>query len=245
MIEKEEAAYHIASRHTISPAPTMLLAEEGAYDLLVKDERPKQSQHQNKSNNLRQSISVVAVAVLLFTCLLTVCAFINDAESRRKAEAPGFPEPPESYNCGSSPSTARARNCSFDIMSFSWLPAPCYDGALTDEFLSRSDWSWWRYADQMNEERETVPQSVVGIGEHDSLFVVWEYHLQHCLFMWQKLHRALSPDGGYVDTYISNLNHTMHCQKMLMLRGVELSEVNTMIRIKYPDCVRIGTNGTR
>ena len=74
------------------------------------------------------------------------------------------------------------------------------------------------------------------LGEQD-LYVRWEHHLHHCAYMWSKLHRAVKR-GGPIDEYIANYHHTIHCGKMLVdeHRLYDLEDINTIIKVKYPEC---------
>jgi hypothetical protein len=137
--------------------------------------------------------------------------------------------------CGASFGEAKALGCHFDIISFSWLPERCYDAELSQKFDKLAVWEW--YID--HNKTQPVAKSEALTGELDGLYVNWEYHVQHCVYMWEKMHRALLGDGKRaVDSYIGIYAHTQHCGKMLLSRGegFELSNFNTRIRVKYPDC---------
>jgi len=135
--------------------------------------------------------------------------------------------------CGRSAAEAESQGCHFDIMSFCWLPDACYDAELSDEFRAHN-WEWFLDANQT----ESVPQAEALSGVHPRLFVNWEYHLKHCTYMWRKLHRAVLGKGNMaIDSYIGSYAHTRHCEHTLLTdREVGLAEVNTIIRVKYPDC---------
>jgi hypothetical protein len=137
--------------------------------------------------------------------------------------------------CGSTPVEARERGCRFDVNSFCWLPAPCDDEALAREFEQLAAWEWFR------DENKTQPLSgeQVATGEFTDLHVSWEYHLQHCTFMWRKLHRAILGRGGKaaVDSYIGEMKHTRHCADMLLnYRDEPLDTFDTFIVVKFPHC---------
>ena len=137
--------------------------------------------------------------------------------------------------CGSSPTEARALGCTFDIISFCWLPSRCYDAGLSQKFDKLADWEW--YLD--HNKTQPVAKSDALTGELDGLYVSWEYHVQHCVYMWEKMHRAFLGGGKRtLDGYIGVFSHTEHCGKMLLSRGegFELSDFNTRIKVKYPDC---------
>lgn len=134
-------------------------------------------------------------------------------------------------NCGNSTSDAVKAGCSFDIMSFTWSLPECFDEELEADFLAYKKWSWWFDP----EGKKPVPFEDVRAGRYTDLFVTWEYHLVHCTFMWRKMHNAIIAQRP-IDSYIGNTNHTMHCSMELLDRIRGMNELNTRIRIKFPDC---------
>jgi hypothetical protein len=142
-------------------------------------------------------------------------------------------ESTEAPRCGTSAMDAISQHCWFDVMSFSWLPEPCFDNVLTAEFLNVTSWRW--YGDpQGNHE---IPYETIETGEIDEAFVSAQYHVTHCVMMWKKMHRAIS-NGWPIDSYIGSLNHTEHCSRMLLTQGSPDAgtNLNTIIRAKYPSC---------
>lgn len=145
-----------------------------------------------------------------------------------------------SIDCGSSAAEAVAAGCTFDLMSFSWLAPACFDEDLTHEFLALQDWRWFlpqplpanALTNASVSPPITVPTTNVSHGTQDML-VSNKYHFYHCAFMWRKLHRA-AMGVRYVDSYIWNYEHTLHCEGMMKLQ--DLDRVETMIRVKYPSC---------
>ncbi|TGJ81224.1 hypothetical protein E0Z10_g7538 [Xylaria hypoxylon] len=139
--------------------------------------------------------------------------------------------------CGSTPEEAKARKCNFDTISFCWLPDECYDSDLVDTFEATRNWEY--YADPKGTQPISREELVGGHG--NNLWVSWEYHLRHCMFMWMKLQRAVlakgNPDLPQIDSYIASLNHTNHCATILLTdRDVAFSTLNTETLVKYPDC---------
>ena len=134
-------------------------------------------------------------------------------------------------SCGNSSTEALAAGCEFDIMSFTWSRPACFDRDLMNDFLVLQNWTWW--FDDAGE----LPLNLADVeaGQHQQLFVTWEYHLVHCTYMWKKMHRAISA-GRPVDSYIGSINHTNHCEMMLLTHEVDMGERNTIIRVKYPSC---------
>lgn len=147
-------------------------------------------------------------------------------------------------SCGNTTSSARRANCTFDIMSFSWLPSACDDPKLTAEFSRVRNWTWWLDTDKMT----FVPFEEVARGDHSELFVAREYHMYHCTYMWKKLHRGLlksqqnAEKRGIMDSYIGNYGHTSHCEMMLLGMEEDGGEINkdatdTAILMKFTQCV--------
>lgn len=133
--------------------------------------------------------------------------------------------------CGSSRAEALNHGCEFDVMSFSWLPAHCYDKDLTEDFLAAANWTWT--TDEIGQ--EVVPFTEVSLGLHDELFVTWSFHLFHCAYAWRKLHRDL--EAGHVDSYLANIEHTHHCsQTLLEAAEYDHQSRNTIIRTKFVEC---------
>ncbi|TQS32735.1 hypothetical protein Golomagni_06943 [Golovinomyces magnicellulatus] len=133
--------------------------------------------------------------------------------------------------CGDTPESAIRNGCKFDIMSFAWSRPECFDAELMEEFLSRYNWTWWR--DPAGQ--HAVSFRDVSAGQNPELFVSWEYHKAHCTFMWKKMHKAILHQKP-LDSYIGNLHHTLHCEKMLLSHDTSLMEIKTVIKTKYPDC---------
>jgi hypothetical protein len=137
----------------------------------------------------------------------------------------------DTLSCGNSSAEALAAGCEFDIMSFTWSPEACFDRELMDDFLARKNWTWW-----VNEVDEMPLQLLdVQYGQYLQLFVTWEYHLFHCTYMWKKMHRAIRA-GRPLDSYIANINHTNHCEMMLLDHTMDLDARSTIIAVKYPFC---------
>ncbi|KAI3326736.1 hypothetical protein HD806DRAFT_520474 [Xylariaceae sp. AK1471] len=139
--------------------------------------------------------------------------------------------------CGSTAKEAQARGCTFDPISFCWLPDECYDSELVATFEATRTWEL--YADEAGKVPVSQEQLMSGYG--DGLWVTWEYHLRHCAFMWVKLHRGIlnkeKPGMPEIDSYIASLNHTHHCTTILLTdRDVGFSALNTETLVKYPHC---------
>lgn len=138
-------------------------------------------------------------------------------------------------SCGTDPETARSRNCTFDLISFTWQTPECYDADLTANFTAWDSWNW--YADEFSD--DIVPHDVAVLGERDT-WVSWDYHIVHCTFMWLQMHRAF--ERGWIGHHLHVYDHTVHCQKTLLKNGEPGHEVfRTPARVLYPRCERVGS----
>ena len=170
--------------------------------------------------------TLLAIAIII-TIVFGMVAI--EAESRSR-EADIMISP-----CSSSAAEAHAVGCSFDAMSYCWLPSSCYNAEISSEFASRRNCTW-----SLDRAREhPVSQATALSGDHGDLWANFEYHLLHYAYMWRKMHRAIQGPLGKaaIDSYIANYTHTEHCEHMTMMNLRKGSgRVNSIIRVKYPDC---------
>lgn len=136
-------------------------------------------------------------------------------------------------SCGDTAEEARARGCTFDVMSFAWQTPECYDAALVEEFIGWETWDFYDWED----DSISVPFHTIMRGEQ-SAWVSWQYHLVHCTFMWRQMHRAY--ERGWIDSHLDKYNHTVHCQDVLLhpLR-LNYSEIGAGAPLRFPTCRRV------
>jgi hypothetical protein len=126
------------------------------------------------------------------------------------------------HDCGSTVESARAANCSFDLLSNSWLPTSCYDSETDLEFRSwiahpnRTHGAWPYFTSK------TLSPStrIANFGELSSTTGVWlwstqEQHLGHCVFWAKRVHRALEGRSKQSKS-VANVKHSFHCANELM-----------------------------
>lgn len=135
--------------------------------------------------------------------------------------------------CGLSASDAVSRGCSFDPVSFAWLPQRCFDRELAEQFLAQRNWRWYQ------DSNGTIPVQYESLrnGDYPELYVTQEYHMYHCTYMWRKMHRAIL-HGQPLDGYIGHFAHTSHCETMLLNHEAALNSTNTIIATKFVNCPR-------
>lgn len=137
-------------------------------------------------------------------------------------------------HCGSTPAEARALGCKFDIMSFAWTPQACYDPILSQSFLSTQG-PWTFYLDH----NATIPLAFESLGDHNVIWTEHHYHIVHCLYAWERIHRAgLSETPMLLPAEIGNINHTMHCVGLLEeVEGAPRRTVNAIAYLVFDGCV--------
>jgi hypothetical protein len=151
----------------------------------------------NNSIKIRKNRDSKCQAILILTGLavflpaLCVAIYLSVAAHAIQNSIHLYPTGMELGDCGSNhtPEEARAKGCLFDAMSWLWVRPECYDQALIDNFMNRTDWSWhtdWRLTPESQ-----VPLETVLRGDHPHLFTQKKYHSIHCTYMWQKMHKAL------------------------------------------------------
>ncbi|KFG79788.1 hypothetical protein MANI_009002 [Metarhizium anisopliae] len=171
--------------------------------------------------NVRRRIVLLSLLALA-TLVIALASFAYDSQHVNTALV---------ESCGGSPEEATSLGCSFDVMSFAWLPSRCFDQELMLDFLHLRRWQWFTDADG----RHPIDQATVAKGTYEHLYVTQEYHMYHCTYMWRKMHRAVQ-HGQPLDGYIGSLAHTDHCESVLVHPDSSWGELTTSIFSKYVKC---------
>jgi hypothetical protein len=140
----------------------------------------------------------------------------------------------EEEPCGKDAIAARARGCNFDPLTFAWLPPRCYDYNLTAEFIGLQDWEWYRKRPDGSKRRLSLIN--VMQGNDVEIYVSWDYHRQHCNYMYLKMHRAMMSTG---DKWIDGV--TMWDIMPGVCDGVfrskrDLNDTSVQGYIRFPSC---------
>lgn len=183
------------------------------------------------------SLLISAVLFVVFLVLLLVCA-VAVLLVMRAISVPSESESEDLLTCGETPEQAQHLGCRFNVMSFTWVPSPCFDEELIDEFLNSPSVPWKWFSERNATTASTFPLEEVSSGQFPELYVTNAFHTTHCTFTWRQLHRALTM-LGYLDSYIGNYEHTLHCEQMLLSRGLDPLQIDTTIRRKFSTCQRI------
>lgn len=197
--------------------------DEDAKELLPQREGESESQMTARTSRLSR-LKIPALTATIAIITIAVLGFIIYYSSL----------PRHLKDCSGLSIEERALACRFDIMSFSWLPPACFDGELIEEFNRVKEWGYWEHKKGVGGQ---VPMEEAQKGLRD-LYVSWDHHRHHCIYMWKKLHRAVV-SGRPIDSYVGNYGHTKHCERMLFSEetsNLSIALINSPILIKTPFC---------
>jgi hypothetical protein len=147
-----------------------------------------------------------------------------------------IPKPPmnetEESPCGSNANSARDAGCIFDPLTFAWLPPACYDWNLTSEFIALQDWEYYR----LLPDGSFRQLSLINImqSSDEVLYVSWEFHRQHCAYLWLKMHRAML-ERRAIDG-VSMMNIITGVCEGVMRSEREWNDTSVPGYIRYPSC---------
>lgn len=222
------SARHLTGSHFAAFIMAWFTSNDGLCTTYKAVRQDEHGQFPNTRQPSNRRWHILASSVVLLASLIGLMFYTSSRYHKTVAHTPVTTS---EVSCGFLVQEALDRGCHFDLMSFSWLPDECYDRELIQEFESLQQWHW--YGDP--EGKHEISKSQVLLGEAEALFVSFEYHKAHCVFMWEKLHRAFER-GAFVDSYIGNYNHTMHCGHMLLMNVEDSQSLNTQILRKFPNC---------
>jgi hypothetical protein len=120
--------------------------------------------------------------------------------------------------CGHSPAEARDNGCVYDVMMQDWVPEPCYDSTLTENYLKMKNYTW--YADSNG---TVMSDEQMRKGEHGEAWMSGEYHKDHCIFAWEKLIRAMRNNWPLSQELVS-YDHVLHCRMQTL--GMEMDHAH-------------------
>jgi len=88
---------------------------------------------------------------------------------------------------------------------------------------------------------QPIPDSLDAIS---SELVVWtehSYHVSHCLYAWERIHRAyLAPENDrLLPSEIASINHTTHCVGLLNEEQSPKKTVNAIAYMVFDGCTNL------
>jgi len=150
-------------------------------------------------------------------------------------------------DCGANIQEALQRDCVYDTLSTSWLPAYCRDADLTAKFDKSGDGpngEWSYFADKEGIRRMSVKE-VATLGDVGGHFWASRYwHRAHCVFYWQKQFRQRDT-RVVMEQRFDGLAHVEHCSRLL-LHTTELEvlvPVPVLLNSSAADALRLSPEG--
>lgn len=210
---------------------------------------------------------LLLVLIALSALAVSLSLYMGTSPAQRQLITPpqlhGSPlaPPPQtdevSFNCGESYADAVARNCTLDIMSGAWIPAPCYNATAAQEALSPSTevanltgtgfLHWFREWDHTS----PVPLDELWTLDNLRAYTWQSYHVVHCLYSWEVLTRAITRmRSGEKDVYIHSKllseGHTHHCAMVIAANAAETDlyrGTKVELQIGLGECAKLDYQG--
>jgi hypothetical protein len=175
---------------------------------------------------LRVCLLVVVVGVLSSTV-----TFLAMRIPSQKQEA----TPSREHCCGNSTTEALSRGCTFDPLTFQWLPANRARD-MTDKFLESSGEEPWKY--WMDKDGKIPIQGYKPISKGIWYWTTNSEHMNHCAYMILRYYKA-TERGANIDPLTLSYGHAEHCM-MLLLEAAKSwpywNTINTHGTSGFPVC---------
>lgn len=166
----------------------------------------------HKQNNLTRTLCSI-YTLLVFTTLfstisVTLLATAYDYKNlQRRTSVTAVPE--QVLECGTSREEALKRGCVFDVMNYAWLPAPCYNKTISDQYWNELESDGITFYQDSRRLRKLDNVDILA-AKHEYVYTSWKLHYLHCTYL---IHRQLQAVtfGTPVDNLARNLTHAEHC----------------------------------
>lgn len=186
----------------------------------------------------------IVVLVVVFGLFLGSAIYISKSRLSLTMQIDGQQQDerthePRLRNCGNSSSEAEALGCRFQLWSYAWVPEPCFDPVLEEDWLEMQPQpspTGWQYFEDFNGTR-VVDVDVVLRGRSDKLYTTWGQHLWHCAFTWRKVLRSLNGSGVKLTERDLQYGHTEHCSDMaVMANDWDFDVINDLLTLGFLEC---------
>ncbi|KAF2114051.1 hypothetical protein BDV96DRAFT_600791 [Lophiotrema nucula] len=126
--------------------------------------------------------------------------------------------PKVEHKCGSTYASALASGCTFDLLSYSWVPKSCYDSETDLEFRewianpNRTGGAFPFFANKSLSPSSHI-LDVDALSSMSGNIWVWspeEEHVGHCIFWSRRIHRFLQGRFKWSES-VAKMAHTSHC----------------------------------
>ncbi|KAJ9605618.1 hypothetical protein H2200_010275 [Cladophialophora chaetospira] len=205
---------------------------------LVKTDRGEGTNDSRPAQSSCEKTGFYIGVLVLLVCTAVIFASVVPFNGINRSTKWQFP-PPEvhvitksksndrPHLCGNSSSEARALGCTFNQLTWVWLPPNCPMYA-NDQFLEAEDWVYWEDLEQTKAVGDDVWAEVLD-GER-MIFSEMREHATHCVYYFLSLSQVIRDGTPYYDKMV-NYEHYEHCANMLLglLRQLpKWHELNTL-----------------
>jgi hypothetical protein len=190
--------------------------------------------------------TAIITAVLL---ILTLVFSASTLQPRSAAQTSLFKPSPLGLNCGNSLASARANNCTFDLLSYSWTPSACYERETDAEFRAWTSSPTRRFGAfpffiDRNATIRISDVEAMSFRAGSLAHTTQEEHLGHCIFWMRRIERILEGNGRFTGRGMmdSAVPHSLHCTESLLKRleegidPVDRNELHAVIGIGFNSC---------
>ncbi|KAF2251129.1 hypothetical protein BU26DRAFT_276589 [Trematosphaeria pertusa] len=194
--------------------------------------------HSKRSKTFMNSLIVPTLLVLLLLSITQISLLtLRRGTSKTLSSMSAITNP-----CGSTAHEARSRGCKFDLGLAKWLPPQCYNHELDSAYLSNyfQPFEFYRALDS-DRSKPDLNRRILTIEElsrtnGDVLYSTWRYHMTHCMHAVKYIHAA-AKEGRRLPGSICGIEHTEHCERIVLNGTVDLDAVGEGVKVGMPDCV--------
>ncbi|KAL2060126.1 hypothetical protein VTL71DRAFT_9948 [Oculimacula yallundae] len=156
-------------------------------------------------------IAIILIQASAITTLLQHQINTRDISRKKTSISTG-----NILHCGRSPEQAKALDCAFDIMDYSWTPRPCFHSSLSQHYLNLTlaqNLSFYLDSSHL----QTLPISEILAGKHEYAFTTRIFHTTHCEYYLHRQTQVLM--NGLGTSLMRNSSYGLHCLDEVMRPG--------------------------
>jgi hypothetical protein len=187
-----------------------------------------------ESSKYRWKIFAAALIIVLLSIFTALVFFSHSHHTKSTSKGRFSP-------CGNSPEQAVDAGCTFDPLTFQWLPKSCPRDVTEDweNYNNGTAWRYWRdeHGQEEIEGDYTSLATQIGNGEY---WTTSGEHVTHCTYMLLRYHIAASR-GDLTDPSTRSPTHAHHCVGYILRmarQSPEWNKISSLGDIGYGSCAR-------
>jgi hypothetical protein len=156
-----------------------------------------------------QSLSTVVLGIIV-TSGLALVIFVSVLASKKAHQNTVAQE--STLLCGNSSAEALSLGCTWDQLTWAWLPPNCPHYA-NDEFVQAGNWKF--YTDPLGKQEAVGAAWTEGLDNKVALWGQRGEHLTHCIYMFLSLGQIIR-DGTSYHQKLTSYEHVDLCSEILL-----------------------------